>query len=224
MGFANSPTTRNVLAGYGIRVSGYRWRWGLGLKGGTFPPHHAINGDFASDAGDFEALPGEDVNGDTCTCALVPQYRTPDGRFAKPGLQPIFQPPTTAALELYRPPEPLDLSPLVAALGSPQPVNVTVEIPDGAIIVNLPPFEIRMPKQDPPVVNVAGPQLIPPPIVNVSAPVNVDVAPSPAPNVTVSPNIEVKPAPVKIIRDRVGKSVRFFRSSDGKIDKAEVTE
>lgn len=224
MGFANSPTTRNVLAGYGIRVSGYRWRWGLGLKGGTFPPHRHINGDFASDAGDFEALPGEDVNGESCMCALVPQYRTPDGRFAKPGLQPVFQPPSTAALELYRPPEPLDLSPLVAALGSPQPVNVTVEIPDGAIVVNLPPFEIRMPNLPAPIVNVEA-QTIPAPIVNIGATTvespTVNVA---APEVTVSPTINVKPAPVKIIRDRVGKSVRFFRGNDGKIDKAEVTE
>lgn len=93
MGFADSPNTRNVLAQHGIRVGGYRWRWRLGLKGGTYPPHRHINGDFATDSGDFEALPGEDLNGDSCMCALVPQYRDAAGRFAKPGLSPVFQPP-----------------------------------------------------------------------------------------------------------------------------------
>lgn len=94
MGFADSPETRDTLVSYGIRVTGYRWRWGLGLKGGTFPPHYAINNEFATDSGDFEALPGEDVNGDSCMCALVPVYRDAAGRFAKPGLKPVFQPPT----------------------------------------------------------------------------------------------------------------------------------
>lgn len=93
MGFADSPETRDTLAGHGITVTGYRWRWGIGLKGGTFPPHFHQNGEYVSDAGDFEALPGEDVNGDTCMCWLVPQYRDAAGRFAKPGLTPVFQPP-----------------------------------------------------------------------------------------------------------------------------------
>lgn len=93
MGFASSPETRDTLAGYGIRVTGYRWRWALGLKGGTYPPHYHQNGERVTDAGDFEALPGEDVNGEFCACQLVPEYRTPDGRFARPGLNPIFQPP-----------------------------------------------------------------------------------------------------------------------------------
>lgn len=93
MGFADSPETRNILANYGIRVTGYRWRWALGLKGGTYPPHYHQNNERVTDAGDFEALPGEDVNGSSCNCNLVPEYRTPDGRFARPGLQPVFQPP-----------------------------------------------------------------------------------------------------------------------------------
>lgn len=93
MGFADSPETVDTLAGYGIRVDGYRWSWGLGLKGGTFPPHYDQNGEFASDAGDYEALPGEDVNGDSCMCNLVPVFRDELGRFAKPGLEPVFQPP-----------------------------------------------------------------------------------------------------------------------------------
>lgn len=93
MGFADSPETRDTLAGYGVRVSGYVWRWGLGLKGGTFPPHYAINGEHAPTADSFEAYPGEDVNGDSCMCHLVPVYRTSDGRFARPdNLTPIFQP------------------------------------------------------------------------------------------------------------------------------------
>lgn len=93
MGFADSPVTRSVLAQHGIRVSGYRWRWGIGLKGGTFPPHRHINGQVRSFAEDFDAQPGEDVNGDSCMCWLVPAYRTADGRLAKPGLEPVFQPP-----------------------------------------------------------------------------------------------------------------------------------
>lgn len=93
MGFASSPETRDTLAGYGIRVGGYRWRWALGLKGGTYPPHYHQNNEFASDAGEFEALPGEDLNGDSCTCNLVPVYRDAAGRFARPGLTPVFQPP-----------------------------------------------------------------------------------------------------------------------------------
>lgn len=93
MGFADSPVTRNVLAGHGIRVSGYRWRWRLGLKGGTFPPHFHQNNERVTDAGDFEALPGEDLNGAYCCCQLVPEYRDAAGRFARPGLEPIFQSP-----------------------------------------------------------------------------------------------------------------------------------
>lgn len=93
MGFASSPETIDTLATHGIRVGGYRWRWALGLKGGTFPPHYAINNQFASDAGDYDALPGEDLNGSSCNCNLVPVYRDAQGRFAKPGLTPVFQRP-----------------------------------------------------------------------------------------------------------------------------------
>lgn len=93
MGFADSPETRDTLAGHGIRVTGWTWRWALGLKGGTFPPHYAMNGDQAPTADQFGVYPGEDVNGDSCACRLVPVYRTSDGRFAKPGLKPVFQPP-----------------------------------------------------------------------------------------------------------------------------------
>jgi len=92
MGFADSPATRNALANHGIRVTGWTWRWALGLKGGTFPPHREINGENAPTADQFEALPGEDVNGSSCMCRIVPVYRTADGRFAKPGLKPVFQP------------------------------------------------------------------------------------------------------------------------------------
>lgn len=95
MGFADSPATVNALSNFGIRVQGARWRWGIGLKGGTFPPHRAINGEFRSSEDDFEALPGQDVNTDSCMCAVVPLYRTADGRLAKPNdLVPVFQPPT----------------------------------------------------------------------------------------------------------------------------------
>ena len=61
MGFATSPETRDTLAGYGIRVTGYRWRWALGLKGGTFPPHYHQNNERVTDVGDFAALPGEET-------------------------------------------------------------------------------------------------------------------------------------------------------------------
>lgn len=93
MGFADSPATVNALAPYGVRVGGYRWRWALGLQGGTYPPHFHQNGVYATDAGEFDALPGEDVNGDYCNCNLVPVYRDRAGRFARPGLTPVFQPP-----------------------------------------------------------------------------------------------------------------------------------
>lgn len=92
MGFADSPVTKSLLANQGIRVSGYRWRWAPGLKGGTYPPHRHVNGQVRTYADDFEAEPGDDVNGSACMCALVPAYRTPDGRMAKPGLAPVFQP------------------------------------------------------------------------------------------------------------------------------------
>lgn len=94
MGYATSPETIDTLANYGVKVGGYRWRWAIGLKGGTFPPHRHINGQFGATSDSFEALPGEDVNGDSCACSLVPVFRGPDGRFARPdNLRPIFQPP-----------------------------------------------------------------------------------------------------------------------------------
>lgn len=224
MGFAAAPATRNALAAHGIRVAGYQWRWALGLKRGTYPPHLDINYEVHPGRYDFDSQPGEDLNGESCMCAIVPQYKTPDGRFAKPGLTPIFQPPVTAsqAVEVYRP-EPLDLSPLAELLATPQPINVTVTIPDGAIVINVPLPELpKYPVQPAPVVNVAAPSVnVAGPTVNV-APPSVTVA---APKVTVSPNIDVKPAPVKIIREKIlGRKVRFMRGGDGKIDTAEVTE
>lgn len=220
MGFADSPTTKTVLAGYGVRVSGYVWRWAPGLKGGTFPPHYDQNGNHAPTADSFDAYPGEDVNGDSCTCNLPPVYRNSDGTFARPdNLVPIFQPPVTAAMEVHRP-EPIDWQPLVAALADRVPVNIELRVPDSAIVVNLPPFDFRLPAQPAPVVNVDA--RLPAPIVNVSAPeVTVNVPKQDPPVV----NVDVKPAPVKVIREKiVGKSVRFFRGNDGKIDTAEVTE
>lgn len=92
MGFASSPATKTALAPYGIRESGVRWRWAPGAAGLTYPPHRAINGQFRTDEGDFDAIPGEDLNGDKCLCWLVPLYRTADGRVAKGGLEPLFLP------------------------------------------------------------------------------------------------------------------------------------
>lgn len=98
MGFADSPATRNALASHGIRVSGWRWRWALGLQGGTYPPHRHLNGRVGTNENSFDGrTPGHDVNGDSCMCRLVPTYRTADGRLAKPGLEPVFQAPVIAA-------------------------------------------------------------------------------------------------------------------------------
>lgn len=93
MGFADSPETRDTLAQYDIRATGFRWKWGLGLKGGTFPEHRAMNGQVSGIEG-FDVSPGDDVNGDYCMCWMVPAYRTADGRLAKPGLTPAFIPPS----------------------------------------------------------------------------------------------------------------------------------
>jgi hypothetical protein len=195
------------------------------LKGGTFPPHYHQNNERVSDAGDFEALPGEDVNGDSCACNLVPEYRTPDGRFAKPGLTPVFQPAPVTAAAVFQP-EPFDWTPLVEALSVERPLAVSLSLPQGSIVVNVP--ETR------PVVNVTAPAVnVAPPSVSVAAP-NVTVEPPhvtvaetvvnvAAPNVSVEPKIEVKPAPVKIIR-QAAKAVRFRRNNNGLIESAEVTE
>lgn len=222
MGFASSPETRDTLAGYGIRVGGYRWRWALGLKGGTFPPHYHQNNEFVSDSGEFPALPGEDVNGDTCACNLVPVYRDQSGRFAKPGLEPVFQKPFVASAQLVPAPtvnvEPVDFSPLVAALGEQPPIYVNVTVPDGAIVVTFPDFPT-------PVVNVAAPDVVvnvDSPTVQVAAPdVQVDVA---APVVNVEPKITVNPTPVQVIKEKVGRAVRFKRNQNGQIESAEVEQ
>lgn len=216
MGFADSPATVNALAGHGVRVAGYRWRWALGLKGGTYPPHRHQNGEFVVDAGEFEALPGEDVNGDNCACNLIPQYRGPDGRFAKPGLQPVFQPPVTAAAPVVYEAAPIDWTPLTAALeafATPQPVQVT--IPDGAIVINLP-------RQAPPTVNVAAPSVtvaapnveVAAPTVNVEAPtVNVE-----APIITVEPKFDVpKPAAPRMLPPAKPRETRIVRDAAGVI-------
>lgn len=206
MGFASSPATRQALAPYGIRVGGYRWRWGLGLKGGTFPPHYDQNNQFASDAGDFDAAPGEDVNGDTCNCNLVPVYRDAGGRFAKPGLEPIFQAPVTAsAVEVYRP-EPLDLTPLYDLLT--QERNMAVSIPDGAIVVNIPPSPMNLPPEfivNPAKVEISSPVVnVPAPVVNVAPPV-VNVA---APEVTVNLPAE---------QDKPVRTSTYFAGVAGKV-------
>lgn len=208
MGFASSPATRSALAPYGIRVTGYRWRWGLGLKGGTFPPHYHQNGEYASDSGDFEALPGEDVNGDACMCALVPQYRDSAGRFARPGLAPVFQPPVTASLPA---PQQLDLTPLSESLERLLRYTLAQDAP--LVNVNVPEFQLA------PVTNVEAPNVTVDPTFHVEAPAvhvdgpTVNVPENPvsvfvpeqaapvvnveAPNVTVNPEITVQPAQVK---------------------------
>lgn len=222
MGFANSPATRTALASHGIRVSGYRWQWGLGLKGGTFPPHYHQNGDHAATADSFEAQPGEDVNGDTCMCALVPVYRDEAGRFARPGLEPVFTPPVVAALQ--SPPE-IDWSPLVAALTEQR--EFTLSVPDGAFTINLPElnptFHVAAPSVNveaakAPDVTVTPTFAVEPVTVTMDSP-TVNVA---APNVTVEPRIEIKPV-VKVIREKVAKAVRFRRNANGQITEAEVT-
>lgn len=231
MGFAAAPATRNALAPYGVKESGVRWKWAPGPQGFTFPPHLHINGQFRTDEGDFDALPGEDVNGDKCLCWLVPLYRTPDGRIAKGGLEPLFlQPgqrvvtPVTAAQSF----QPFDLQPLIDVLAVERPVNVALSLPQGSVVVNVPPMSppdviVNVPKTPLPTVqvDVAAPNVeVAAPSVTVAAP-NVTVA---APSVKVEPRIEVKPAPVKIIREKVAKAVRFRRNSSGQIEEATVTE
>lgn len=227
MGFANSPATRTALAGYGIRVSGYRWQWGLGLKGGTFPPHYHQNGEHAPTADSFTAQPGEDVNGDTCMCALVPVYRDQAGRFARPGLEPVFTPPAVASLQVHQP-EPFDWSPLEDALEAFTAKTLEVRIPDGAFTINLPElnptFHVAAPNvtvdaPPPATVTVSPSFTVEPTTVTMDSP-TVNVA---APNVRVEPQIIVKPAPVKIIREKVARAVRFRRNTNGQITEAEVT-
>lgn len=221
MGFADSPATVNALAGHGIRVSGYVWRWAPGQKGGIFPPHQDLNGQFEATADSYESWPGEDDNGTSCMCAVPPIYRTPDGRFAKPGLEPIFQPPVTASLEM----PPIDWTPLTTFMTewADRSQVVEVRLPDGAVIVNVP-------QQAPPTVNVESPTVqvdVAAPNVSVEAPDVTVEAPSvnvAAPEVTFSPVIDVKPAPVKIIREKVAKTLRFRRNANGLIESAEVTE
>lgn len=226
MGFASSPATRNALAPYGITATGFRWKWGLGLKGGTFPPHRSMNGQVSGMEG-FDVVPGDDVNGDTCMCWMVPAYRTPDGRLAKAGLTPAFIPAVTAsAVEVWKP-EPLNLEPLAEAFNAWSEAfqNVTVNIPEGAIRVQVAFPEIPTPNvivESPTVqVDVAAPNVtVEAPDVTVE-PTTVNVA---APDVTVTPQIVVKPAPVKIIREKAARMVRFRRNTLGQIEEAEVTE
>ena len=219
MGFADSPATVNALAGYGVRVAGYRWRWALGLKGGTYPPHRHQNGEFVTDAGDFEALPGEDVNGGSCACNLIPQYRGPDGRFAKPGLQPVFQAPVTAAA----PVQTFDWQPLTAAIEAlaHHTSEFSVTIPDGAIVINLPQSAAPTVNVAPALVEVAAPNVtveapnvtVELPSVTVEAPtVNVE-----APVVTVEPTIEVKPATAKMLPPPKPRETRIVRDAEGVI-------
>lgn len=240
MGFADSPATINALAGHGIRVSGYRWQWGLGLKGGTFPPHFHQNGEHGATADSFPAAPGEDVNSDACMCALVPVYRDEAGRFAKPGLKPIFQPPAvTAAASVFGQPIHQDwtdqgvqglgdfvrflMERAVEAKAAP-PSEFTLSVPDGAFTINLPElspsFHVAAPnvQVDSPEVTVQPTFAVESPVVNVQPPV-VHVA---APSVHVEPRIEVKPV-VKVIREKVARAVRFRRNANGQIEEAEVT-
>lgn len=229
MGFAKAPATVNALAGQGVRISGYQWRWAVGLKDGTYPPHLELDHDVEPFEHSFEAQPGEDWNGDACMCAIVPQYRGPDGRYAKPGVErePRFAPPVfpaTASLVPYPVPEPIDWSPLVAALSERTPQEFMLSVPEGTFTINLPElspsFHVAAPnvKVESPEVTVQPTFQVESPTVNVQPPV-VHVA---APNVTVSPNIEIKPV-VKVIREKVARAVRFRRNSSGQIEEAEVT-
>lgn len=186
------------------------------------PPHFHQNNEFVSDAGDFEALPGDDVNGSSCACNLVPVYRDADGRFAKPGLAPIFQAPVTAAVPGVGMAPTFDLSPIAEALAAFAPQPVTVTIPDGAIVINLP-------DQAPPVVHVAAPAVnvqaptvtVEAPTVSVEAPaVNVQppVVNVEAPVVTVEPTFEIpKPAPPKMLPPPKPRETRIIRDNAGTI-------
>lgn len=208
MGFADSPATRNALANHGIRVSGFRWRWALGLGGGTFPPHRKLNGRFGNDSNSFEGrIPRQDVNGSSCMCSLVPNYRTADGKIAKPGLEPVFQTPFVASLgqpatPVVIEPKPIDFGPLVAALSDQPPIYVNVTIPDGAIVVNVPETVVNV---HPTPVNISSPDVnvnVPPAQISIDSPVTVE------PTV-----VNVDPTPVKVENKIIPESKmrRVFR-------------
>lgn len=231
MGFASAPATRSALAPYGIRESGVRWKWAPGAQGLAFPPHQSQNGQFRTDEGDFDALPGEDVNGDKCLCWIAPLYRTADGRIAKAPVSPVFLPPgdriaVTAALTQ---PQPIDFAPLIEALSVERaPQEYMLNVPEGAFTINLPElnptFHVAAPSVNveaakAPDVTVTPTFAVEPVTVTMDSP-TVNVA---APNVTVEPQITVKPAPVKIIREKVARAVRFRRNTNGQITEAEVT-
>lgn len=205
MGFANSPAMRSVLASHGIQVSGYRWRWAPGLKGGTFPPHRHVNGQVRTYEEDFDATPGDDVNGDACMCALVPAYRTPDGRMAKPGLTPVFQPPVTAALPVVVEQAPIDWTPLQDFLTRMAPPELVV--PDGAFGVN-----VHVPRQVPAEIRF-DPTITPP---------DVHATFNPTFNPSFNPSFAVEPPQVSVTVDvppavSVPKEYTYFAGINGKV-------
>lgn len=82
-GVGGGPLVLAALERSGITVAGYFWRWRPGLKGGVFPPHKDLNGQWGADAEAFGVWPREDVNGAYCQCDAQIVFRDSRGRFAK---------------------------------------------------------------------------------------------------------------------------------------------
>lgn len=83
-GFAQGKKVTQSLAKVGIIAAGWFWRWHPGTKGGVFPKHLALSGQFRNDILGFGAMPQADVNGDYCECQLQTLWRDQrTGRFAR---------------------------------------------------------------------------------------------------------------------------------------------
>lgn len=88
-GFAQGDVVRTALAGKGITVAGYRWKWLPGIKLGVFPPHLARHNATVFDIEGWPAtldgagaFPGLGWNGKTCMCSVKWILRDTKGRFA----------------------------------------------------------------------------------------------------------------------------------------------
>lgn len=208
-GFAQGSKVAGALESVGIVAAGWFWRWYPGAKGGVFPPHVDLGGEFASDISEFDSLPQGDVNGDYCECDLQTVWRDErTGRFAKGGgVTAALEPHTHVMDRLPDPALVAMLTDLLAANTSKPPVvHVTVpEAPPAQITVNVEPtpFTLNTPEVyvspaevtvnvEPTPISMNTPEVFVSP-----AEVSVNVEPTPvtvaAPNVTVEPTTVTAP-------------------------------
>lgn len=88
-GLAQGQKVTAALDSVGIYPSGWLWRWRPGLRGGTYPPHQALDYNHVTDIDDFGVLPREDVNGEHCQCDTQAIWRDRrSGKFASPPPHP----------------------------------------------------------------------------------------------------------------------------------------